>query len=609
MFSVKKSVLLAAAALLILVPATSPLGGVSPEQNGKIQKNGFDVDIAAFFVAIGEEFATFEPTNLGASGDGGNRGTGGNTQVNDGTLDHIQVFPGARPYVFFTQSETSIAGHGNDLVAAYNTSAGVQAVQLPGGAVTFTRVPLSGFSHSPDGGRSWVSGFIPPVPGSIFTFGDPVVDTDRRGNFHYAGLGRDAQNRFTIQVNKSTDGGATWSDAVVVQQDDGGDKEWLAVGRDPVIRGRDNVYVTWTSFQPAPTGGSQLRFGRSIDGGATWTVKTIFAPRQNPNPALPQNAIQFSVPTVDPKTGTLYIPFLHFSNADQDFIRILISKDAGETFSFATFNVPGAPDPTVLPVTSAGELVDCGNGGFRLTIHAGPNIGGGRLGLRRFVRSARLVTQPAFAVRNGVLYLAWSNSTSSVFGDPTSGSNIKFTRSDDGGRTWTPVITANPTVAADVHHLLPSLDVSGNGDDDNENEGDDVGNDQGGNDEATNVHIGYYTQHTDGTIDLDLANSSNRGRSFPASRVVRVTSTSTTLAPTNIPLAGFATTNYDRVIAPCYNLGEYIGVKHEGDKVHVLWGDGRNLLTEPVHPLNPLSGQTHPQQDVFYKAFKKSDDK
>ena len=433
MFSGKKSVLLAAAALLMLVPITFPLGGTSPEDNGTIQKNGFDVDTAAFFVATGDEFATFQPTNLDTSEDGGNRGSGRNTQVNNGTLDHVQVFPGIRPYVFFTQSETSIAGHGNNLVAGYNTTAGVQAVQLPSGAVTFKRVPLSGFSHSPDGGRSWISGFVPPVPGSIFTFGDPVVDTDRRGNFYYAGLGMDAQNRFTIQVNKSTDGGATWSDAVVVQQDNGGDKDWLAVGPDPVIRGRDNVYVTWTSFQP--TGGSQLRLGRSIDGGTTWTVKTIFAPGRNPNPALPQNAVQFSVPTVDRKTGTLYIPFLHFSNANQDFIRILISKDAGETFSLATFNVAGASDPTLLPVTSAGELVDCGNGGFRLTIHAGPNIGGGRAGLRRFVRSARLVTQPAFAVRNGVLYLAWSNSTSPVFGDPASGSNIMFTRSDDGGRT------------------------------------------------------------------------------------------------------------------------------------------------------------------------------
>src|SRR5205807_2895124 len=96
------------------------------------------------------------------------------------------------------------------------------------------------------------------------------------------------------------------------------------------------------------------RFGRSTDGGITWTAKTIFVPTGNANDAFPQNCLTFSNPTVDQITGSLYIPFLRFSNADQDFIQMLISDDAGETFRFAAFNVPGAPDPTVMPVTQPG---------------------------------------------------------------------------------------------------------------------------------------------------------------------------------------------------------------------------------------------------------------
>ncbi len=145
-------------------------------------------------------------------------------------------------------------------------------------------------------------------------------------------------------------GFARWSPGVVVQQDDGADKDWLAVGPDPEDKNRDNVYVTWTSFQPT---GAQLRFGRSTDGGATWATKTVFAPTPDPNPSHPQNFLQFSNPIVDHVTGRLYVPFLQFSFTDQDFIRILISDDAGETFHFATFNVPGAPSPTVLPITPA----------------------------------------------------------------------------------------------------------------------------------------------------------------------------------------------------------------------------------------------------------------
>ena len=74
-------------------------------------------------------------------------------------------------------------------------------------------------------------------------------------------MGLDAKGKFTIQINMPSNGGITWSDAVVVQQDDGGDKPWMAVGPDPVLKQRDNVYVTWTSFQSM---GTQLRFGRSL---------------------------------------------------------------------------------------------------------------------------------------------------------------------------------------------------------------------------------------------------------------------------------------------------------------------------------------------------------
>src|SRR5262249_35577097 len=158
----------------------------------------------------------------------------------------------------------------------------------------------------------------------------------------------------------------------------------------------------------------------------TWSTQTIFTPQKTSNPAGPQNRLQYSVPFVDARNGRLYIPFLHFGgesgkDAYADFIRILISDDGGQTFpSFATFRVPGAPnnDPTLLPIVSPGTRTDCGSHSrFRLTIHDGPDVGGGQNGLPRFVRASRLITQPAFAARNGSLYLAWSNSRSGVFGD------------------------------------------------------------------------------------------------------------------------------------------------------------------------------------------------
>jgi hypothetical protein len=580
---------LSIAALLAPVFAVGVDQETSP---GFVTKHGLSVDIRSMGRMIAEEVAQAGAAVLGSEvspvpgifvvpqvqlrGD--------NIQSNDPALDNIQQFPGSRPFVAYTQSETSIAAFGRNIIATYNSSAN-QPLVMGSGGLTFTRRFLSGYSVSNDGGQTWQSGFMPPVAGSVYTFGDPVAAVDRNGTFYFAGLGADALGRSTINVNRSTNGGRSWSDAVIVQQDNGGDKEWLAVGPDPAVGSRDNVYVTWTSFQAS---GAQLRFGRSTDGGATFTAKTIFAPAANVNPTRPQNSLQYSNGVVDQITGAIYIPFLHFSNADQDFIRILVSYDAGETFSFLSFDSLGdVGDPTLLPATQAGHLIDCGSsGGLRLSIHDGTNIGG-RAGLPSYVQASRLVTQPAFAARNGVLYMAWNNSRGVVYG-ADSGSDIRYIRSDDDGRSWTTPLMVNPAVPGNTYHVLPALAI-----------------DRDPND----VHVMYYTQRADGGVDVDIANSHDRGQTFPYNRTVRVTGASFDLPPTNARLSApsggnYNTTNYDRTIRPCYSLGEYLSVTTANGSVYGLWGDARNIVVEPVNPLSPLSGQTHTQQDVFYQKVK-----
>lgn len=516
---------------------------------------------------------------------------GANLQTNNPLFDNIQMFPGFRSFVHSTQSETSVAAFGRTIVSTYNTSAGLHVIPNPNGpGLVFDRIQLSGFSTSTDGGQTFTSGFFPGVGGIPVSFGDPSVDVDRHGNFFYAQLGQDLNGNGALTVNSSSDG-LHWNNAVVAAIDNGSDKEWLAVGPDPSHNSRDNVYVTWTSFQST---GQELGFAKSTDGGVTWTSRIIFAPSADPDPTHPQNSLQFSNPVVDSSTGRLYIPFAHFSNSDTDFIQMLISDDGGATFRFATFNMPGAPDATLLPIVQPGELTECGatlvapkrfSVNLRLTLHAGPNVGGSITGLRRFVNATRLVAQPAIAARNGVVYLAWNTSTSPSFGDPNGTSNIMFMRSDDGGSTWSAAVQVNPP--GDPHHIHPSLSISDN---------------------PQSVHVSYYTQHADGTLDLDMANSHDRGTSFLADRTVRVSSMPFALPPTNIPIPNasnrFGTTNYDRNIAQCYALGEYQSNRSENGNVYVLWGDTRNTIVQPVNPLDPISGLRHPQEDVFFQIVK-----
>jgi hypothetical protein len=111
-------------------------------------------------------------------------------------------------------------------------------------------------------------------------------------------------------------------------------------------------------------------------------------------------------------------------------------------------------------------------------------------------------------------------------------------------------------------------------------------------------------------VDVDLANSHDRGDSFPSNRTLRVTSTSFALPPTvnrvfpSSP-TNFATNNYDANVAAGYALGEYMSVKAANGSVYVLWGDCRNSVTEPPNPFIPfLSNLTHSQQDVFFQEVK-----
>jgi len=506
---------------------------------------------------------------------------GRNVQVNDPALDHVQSFPGTRPFEFSVQSETSIAAFRNNIVIGYNSSADQHLVQRGGGFV-FAHVHLSGFSASHDGGRTWSSGFVPPVPGSPFTFGDPSVAVDRAGRFYYVSLGTDADPpTFTgaVIANTSTDGGASFAPARVVARDDGSDKPWLTVGRDPVDRKRDDLYVTWTSFQDS---GAELRFARSTDGGVTWSPqKTLFAPVDTGPEGL-SAFIQFANPTVDQSSGRLFIPFLHLGNLDTDFIKVLVSDDAGDTFTFLAFDVPGAPDKVGFPNVTPGTLSDCGAGGIRPVLSQGADLGEGRLGLPRFRQATRLITQPSAAAANGRLFIAFNSSTSPFFGDPNSRSEIRLLASPDGGRTLFGPFTVAAATDLDPQHVLPGLSVDADG---------------------KRVSVGYYVQQADGRIRVDLSTGTlgRAGRRFQATSPARLSGVAFDLIPSNNPVPSafnaFLTTNYDRTVPPCYNLGEYIATTQQEESVLAAWGDNRNTWTSPSG--SPAAGP-HAQPDVFF---------
>ncbi|HET7401414.1 MAG TPA: sialidase family protein [Usitatibacter sp.] len=522
--------------------------------------------------------------SFGVSGRGNGKGPLDklNVQANDPNLDHIQTFPPSqvvtRPFEFATQSETSAVVNGRHMVVGYNTSAGAVVEFIPGFGLAFTQLMLSGVSTSHDGGKTWSSGFVPSVsPDVPFTFGDPSLGIDRAGNVYYASLGTDTTGAHNgIILNKSSDNGTSFATAVVVAVDDGSDKEWLAVGPDPATPSRDNVYVTWTSFLASS---SQLMLAKSTDGGATFTTKTLFAPVDD---GINSAFIQFSNPVVDSSTGRLYIPFLHFGDTDADNIRVLVSDDGGDTFKFLAFNVPGAVDAFAFPNVQPGQLIDCAGGGLRNALIAGPDQGGGRFGLLRPKQATRLITQPQPAAVNGAFMFAVNSSTSAIFGDPAAGSEIRLAYSPDGGQSWNPTVKVAASTTADPQHVHPALSVSGDG---------------------HTVNVSYYVQQSDSRLRTDLAKLNVVSGGLVLRGASALSSTSFELTPSNVVRTPTATTNFDRTIVSCYDIGEYqslvrpqAGPGNANGNLFAAWGDNRNTWVGPPDSAAP---GPHSQADVF----------
>jgi hypothetical protein len=493
---------------------------------------------------------------------------GANVQVNDPLLDNVQSYPGAAPFVFAIESETSLVSVGSDLVAGYNSSAGTRTVDASGDV---SQLRFSAYSVSHDGGQTWRSGFVPPLPGSIYTFGDPSLARDRSGNVYYTSLTAPGNLKyFGIQINKSTDHGNTWSPGTLVVKDDGADKEWIAIGPDPAAPAHDNIYVTWTSYT---RNGSELWLAKSTDGGASWSTKRLFAPNAT---AQMSSYIQFSNPVVDQSTGRLYIPFLHFSNSDADFVKVLVSSDGGKTFSFLNFNVPGTPEPTGFPNVTPGALEDCGMfGGARLALHQGPSTTGGLFGLPRWLQSTRIITQPSAAAANGRLFIAINSSTSPIYGAGT-GSSIRLLYSPDGGQTWAAPVTVAASTSSDVQHVHPSITVDPSG---------------------SALTVAYYVQGSDGRLRVDQAHGSVVGNAVSFSAPSHLSSSSFDLTPSNVTVTPTLTLNFDSVVAPCYSIGEYMSVAQTPSGPAAAWGDNRENWKEPPGAL--VTG-VHAQPDVFF---------
>ena len=164
----------------------------------------------------------------------------------------------ASAYAFFTQSETSTARCGNQVVVGFNDSGSLLETAFFNGGSSF-----SGAAVSSDGRTFRDIGFTNPGPNfTDLVVGDPMVTCTDSSTFYFTQLMLSFAPtglllNSSVVISKSTDGGNTWGDPVAVvskfaHKRAGGfvllghtlDKEWSAI--DPSNPQR--MYFSYTDF-------------------------------------------------------------------------------------------------------------------------------------------------------------------------------------------------------------------------------------------------------------------------------------------------------------------------------------------------------------------------
>jgi hypothetical protein len=260
---------------------------------------------------------------------------------------------------------------------------------------------------------------------------DPWVTFSPNGVAYYLTLSTSAGNDSAMLVNRSTDGGLTWSPPVTLIRENSvfnfNDKN--SITADPFDS--NYVYAIWDRSR-FPSDKRELHsiagFPRSIrsdailvrttNGGRTWEApRAIFRPQAN----------QFSIghQIVVLSDGTLVDSFMLFhgsgSNKKGQEVAVMISRDKGATWTAPIRVAKAMPgfisDPDDGAPVRTGDIIP--------DIAAGPN------------RS---------------VYVVWQEATLAP-----SGSAIAMSRSPDGGLTWSAPVRINKVPTSQA--FTPSIEV------------------------------------------------------------------------------------------------------------------------------------------------------
>ncbi len=327
-----------------------------------------------------------------------------------------------------------------------------------------------------DAGETWTRAPLPLGAGATLD-ADPWVAFDSRGRAYLARIPVINGNyNLGIDVSHSDDAGKTWSAVQRISQainDD--DKLAIAADDDPDSPYRDNVYVAWKRHSSGPY------LSRSIDGGQSFS-----APRGLASGSAYVTGQAMSTAA----DGTLYLAYRDYS---RPAIRVIRSFDGGATFSPPVAVSGVRAGFFVIPpscclrkaLVHASVGVDRSSGPNRGDVYVAwsdyspgisdgscanpcsqasrcvPNVYVSRSSDRGLSWSApRIVHEegPAAVDRylpwlgvdasDGSVYVAYKDSRNS---STRAASDVYFSRSLDGARSWEPSVRVSSATSASVN--------------------------------------------------------------------------------------------------------------------------------------------------------------
>ena len=189
---------------------------------------------------------------------------------------------------------------------------------------------IDSYYYSHDGGYSWIEGFLSSTNG---VWGDPSIACDVNGDFYYFHLSNPDNGNWVDRIvcQKSSDAGENWNNGsyaglngTKVQ-----DKEWPAIDRVT-----NNIYVTWTEFDDYgssnPNDSSRIMFSKSENAGATWS-QAIRINQTSGDCFDDDNTVEGAVPAVG-SDGEIYVAWAGKKTDGANAIMFDKSTDYGNTW-------------------------------------------------------------------------------------------------------------------------------------------------------------------------------------------------------------------------------------------------------------------------------------